>query len=102
MEMVKALLGKFTEEETLRNYDQWMDEALKLLYQTNIPADLMASLMKTQLKDHDQWEIETYYVTGYDSYEYTYSIPDMEVYVMVPNEEEVTEGGRLLREVLEQ
>ena len=32
--------------------------------------------------------------------EYTYSIPDMEVYVMIPNEDEVAKGGRLLNEVL--
>ena len=101
MEMVKALISKFTEEETLRSYDQWMDEALRLLYQTDLPADLMVSLMKDQLQNHPKWEIETYYVTGYDSYEYTYSIPDMEVYVMVPDEEEVSKGGELLRAVLE-
>ena len=100
MEIVKALIGKFTQEETLRSYDQWMDEALRLLYQTNIPSEMMASLMKEQLHDKTEWEIETYYVTGFDSYEYTYSIPDMEVYVMIPNEDEVAKGGRLLNEVL--
>ena len=100
MEMVKALIGKFTQEETLRSYDQWMDEALRLLYQTNIPVELTASLMKEQLHDQTEWDIEMYYVTGFDSYEYTYSIPDMEVYVMIPNEDEVADGGRLLNEVL--
>ena len=100
MEMFKALIGKFTQEDTLRSYDQWMDEALRLLYQTNIPSEMMASLMKEQLHDKTEWEIETYYVTGFDSYEYTYSIPDMEVYVMIPNEDEVAKGGRLLNEVL--
>ena len=100
MEMVKALIGKFTQEDTLRSYDQWMDEALRLLYQTNIPVEMMTSLMKEQLQDQPEWDIEMYYVTGYDSYEYTYSIPDMEVYVMIPNEDEVAEGGRLLNDVL--
>lgn len=100
MEMVKALLGKFMSEDILKNYNVWMDDDLKLLYQTNMPKELLASLMAEQLMQKPEWTYNTYYVTGYDSYEYTYSIPGAEAYVMVPNEDEVAEGSRLLQETL--
>ena len=100
MEMVKALVSKFTSEDILKTYDTWMDEDLKLLYQTNMPKELLASLMMTQLAQKPEWDIETYYVTGSGGSEYTYSIPSSKAYVMIPNDEEVAEGGRLLRETL--
>ena len=53
-----------------------------------------------QLLQKPEWTYNTYYVTGSDSYEYTYSIPGSEAYVMIPNEEEVAKGGRLLQETL--
>ena len=100
MEMVKALVDKFTSEDILKTYDTWMDEDLQLLYQTNMPKELLASLIMHQLAEKPDWEIETYYVTGSGSHEYTYSIPNSRAYVMIPNDAEVEEGTRLLKETL--
>ncbi len=101
MEMVKALVDKFTSEDILKTYDTWMDEDLQLLYQTNMPKELLASLIMHQLAEKPDWDIETYYVTGSGGSEYTYSIPGSRAYVMIPNDDEVAEGGKLLRETLE-
>ena len=100
MEMVKALVAKLTSADILKTYDYWMDDELKLDYETNIPADLLQSLIRRQLTENPDWDIETYYVTGTGSKDYTYSIPSSKAYVMLPNEEEVAEGTRLLKETL--
>ncbi len=100
MEMVKALIGKLTTANILKTYDYWMDDELRRDCDTNIPADLLASLMRRQLTENPDWEINTYYVTGTGGSEYTYSIPNSRAYVMIPNDEEVAEGTRLLMETL--
>ena len=93
--------GSLAFDNILKTYDTWMDDDLKLLYQTNMPKELLASLILHQLAEKPDWDIETYYVTGSGGSEYTYSIPNSRAYVMIPNDEEVAEGGRLLRETLE-
>ena len=58
---------------------------------TSIPYDLMADLVRWQLTESPQWEIETYSVNGSDSQSTTYSM-NQRLYVMIPDESTVQQA----------
>ena len=100
MEMLKALIARMSQEDVLKNFGNVM-AGFSSKMQTDMPMDLLQNMVQIELADADDWTVETYYVTGSGGKETTYSTPGQSVYVMMPNEEEVAEGGRLLNEVLE-
>ena len=59
----------------------------------------MTSLAKMQLKDNAKWTITSNSLKGVGSYDYTYTYPYQELYVMVPDEESVDEGKDLISKV---
>lgn len=100
MEMLKALIARMSEEDVLKNFGNVM-AGFSTKMQTDMPMDLLQNMVQIELADAEDWTVETYYVTGSGGKETTYSTPGQSVYVMMPNEEEVAEGARLLNEVLE-
>ena len=45
----------------------------------------ITSLIKYQLNSNNKWNISTSNLTGYDSYNYTYTYKDKKLYVMDPD-----------------
>lgn len=68
---------------------------------TNVDQKTITKLIKKQIKDNSNWTIEQYSVDGSDSSNITYSTGRSKAYVMVPNEETVTEAKYKLDEILE-
>ena len=100
MEMLKALINRMGEEDVMKNFGNVMAGFTQNM-QTDIPMDLMQDMVKQELAGAPDWTVETYYVTGSGGKETTYSTPGQSVYVMIPNEEEVAEGTRLIEVCLE-
>ena len=62
----------------------------------NISSSEITSLFKMQLKDMKGWDIQSMSVDGTGSSRYTYSYPSQPLYVMIPDEETVTEAKTAL------
>ena len=68
---------------------------------TNMSEDDIYSIAKYQLNKNPKWSIENKNVYGSNGFETTYSMGKTKLYVMIPNEESVTEVKQHLNEVLE-
>ena len=68
--------------------------------ETILSKEQLLAIASEQILNGRTWDVETYYVTGTDGSEITYSIPGASAYVMWPNEDEVAEGTEKLKAVL--
>ena len=99
MEVIRAVVDKCTSSSMLANYSSVMD-AIAGSFETNMPEDQIASLVKMQLTDMAKWNITSYTVSGTGMYAETYSMPGQELYVIEPDQATVAEAKTLIREVL--
>lgn len=81
MEIVRAVIQRAASPAMLLNYNTVM-EAIEGSVTVSIPEDRVRELVKMQLSDHAQWEVEFYTVQGEGRYAETFSIPGEEVYVV--------------------
>ena len=96
MKVIKAVIAKMTSGTTIiSNYSEIM-ASLEGMFATSLPMDEISSLVKMQLEDMAQWNVQTYAVTGYNGSDYTYSAPGSKLYVMYPNEEDVAKAQGLI------
>ncbi len=66
---------------------------------SNVPYDLLTSLVKNQLRDNRSWNVVSYSVNGSDSTSTCYSLKQ-NVYVMIPDDSTVEYAKELMQEVL--
>lgn len=64
-----------------------------------MPQDKIYDLIKMQLASMPEWKIEGQSLKGYDSYEPTYSLGSMNVYVMIPDETSLKEAKDNIKKV---
>ena len=96
MKVIKAVISKLTSGSTIiSNYADIMG-SLEGMFATSLPMKEISSLVKMQLEDMEEWNIHSYAVTGSNGSEYTYSTPGTRVYVMYPNEHDVTTAQNLI------
>ena len=100
MEMLKAMIERLGTFEGINGFAEVYDEVASVV-ETNMTKEMLIELASEQILQGKTWDVETYYVTGTDGNEVTYSIPGASAYVMIPNEEEVAEGREKLLAVLE-
>jgi hypothetical protein len=53
-----------------------------------------------QIADMPQWNVQSFSVTGDGSSGRNYSLPSMDVYIMLPHEQKVAFAGELISRVL--
>ena len=100
MEMLKSLIARLGTFDGVNSFAAVYDQVAPVV-ETNVTKDMLLALAAEQIVQGRTWDIETYYVTGTDGSEVTYSIPGASAYVMIPNEDEVAEGTAKLKAVLE-
>lgn len=100
MEMLKALIARLGTFDGVNSFAAVYDQVAPVV-ETNVTKEMLVALAAEQIVQGRTWDVETYYVTGTDGNEVTYSIPGASAYVMIPNEEEVAEGTEKLKAVLE-
>ena len=83
MEVIRAVIDKAMSPAILSGYADLM-ESVAGNFETSMPYDLIAELVRDQLENGGSWNVVTTSVTGSDSSGYTYSAGN--AYVMIPDQ----------------
>lgn len=89
--LIEAIFRKCTSSSVITKYNSLLN-SLKDSMITDMPMKSITSLAKMQLKDNAKWTITSNSLKGTGSYDYTYSYQAQELYVMIPDEESITEA----------
>ena len=96
MQVIEAVIRKATSGTTIiSNYSDIM-ASIEGMFTMNIPGEMIGSLVKMQLSDMSRWNIATYSATGSNSFEKCYSLPDMDLAVIIPYDSSVSKATRLI------
>lgn len=98
MAVIRGIIDKATSVEVLTNYLSIMSAA-EGTFDTSIPYDMIAQLVRDQLDSGKGWDVVTYSATGTGSSEITFS-QGVYAYVMIPDEESVETGKQLMNQVM--
>ncbi len=100
VKILKAVLNKALSKELLKNYNNLL-KALDGTFVTNIDQSTIFSFVKRELLKKRNWQIESNILTGTDGREYTYSVSNKTLYVMLPDEQALNQTKEKIKEVLE-
>lgn len=98
MEVIRAVIQKCASSSMLMNYSSVMN-AVAGSFETNMPNDHIAALVKMQLSDMAQWNVTSYTTDGHSRYAETYSMPGTELYVIDLDPACIEEAKRLIQEI---
>ena len=99
MAIIQAVMQKAMSPDILKNYQSLLD-AVEGNFQTSVPYDLIASLVRDQLSSGAEWNIVSYSVNGTGGNEIPYSM-STSVYVMYPDETTVNTAKKLMEQALD-
>lgn len=94
MAVVEGVLKKAASPSMLSNYLSILD-SIQSCVDTNVPYDVISTLVRQQLQDGATWNVESFSVNGSDSHSTTYSM-NQDLYVMIPDEVTVQEAKEKL------
>jgi LCP family protein required for cell wall assembly len=101
-QVLEAVLKKLSKSKTLlTKYEKILDSISKF-YKTTIPKEYITLLIKDQLTDMEEWEIENMTVSGSDLVTNTHTSPKLKRYVMVPYEKDVKKVTERINEILDE
>lgn len=98
MEVIRAVIQKCASSSLLKNYGTVMN-AVAGSFETNMPQEQIAALVKMQLSDMAQWTVSSYTTGGTSMYAETFSMPGQELYVIELDPAAVEEAKQLIQEV---
>ena len=98
MEVIRAVIKKAASSALLANYTDVMN-AVSGSFETNMPQDEIAALVKMQLSDMASWNVTSYTATGQVSNQETYSAPGQLLYVVIPDEASVEEAKKMIHDI---
>ena len=99
-QVLEKLFNKITSSKTLITSYSDILNSLNGTFETNLSNDDISKLVKMQIKDMPDWTIYQYSVDGYGDSTYTYSYPNQELYVMVPDGDTINEAISKLNNIL--
>ena len=99
MAVIQGVVDKVTQPSFLKNYLSVMD-SLDGCFETNIPYDLIASLVRKQLDEGGSWQVLSYSVNGTGDTQKPYSM-SQKAYVMIPDQTTVDKAKTLMKKVRE-
>lgn len=97
MAVIQAVVDKVTTPDFLKNYLSVMD-SLSGCFETNVPYDLIASLVREQLDKGGKWQVLSYSADGTGSSQKPYSM-SQKAYVMIPDTTTVDKAKVLMKKV---
>lgn len=101
-QVLEAVLKKLSKSKTLlTKYEKILDSISKF-YKTTIPKEYITLLIKDQLTNMEEWEIENMTVSGSDLVTNTHTSPKLKRYVMVPYEKDVKKVTERINEILDE
>ena len=98
MAVIKGLIQKMSSGSLLRNYDDIMDSMGKY-FKCSVPQSDLSALVKMQLTDMSEWNVQSYAVIGTGEKSTCYSLPNLRTYVMVPDDASVEHAKTLIEMV---
>lgn len=100
MKVVSAIINKLSSGTTiLSNYSAIMS-SMEGMFVTSMSSDDIAALVKMQLSDMSSWDVRTYAVTGTGSSNTTYSTPNTNSYVTIPDQDSVDKAKELIEKMV--
>jgi len=96
--VLTAIINKFMSKSVLTKYNSLI-KSLKPSMVTNFTNSEITNFIRMQLDKNIKWSIEYINLDGTDGYEYTYSYSKNKLYVMIPDEESVSEASRKINEI---
>ena len=99
MAVIQGVVDKATQPAFLKNYLSVLD-SLDGAFETNVPYDVMASLVRKQLGEGGSWQVLSYSVDGTGDTQKPYSMSS-KAYVMIPNQNTVDKAKVLMKKVRE-
>lgn len=100
MAVIKGLIAKMSSGSLLTNYDRVLDSMGKF-FKTSLAQEDVSTLVKMQLEDMAEWNVQSFAVDGTGKFKKTYSMPDENAYVMIPNEAAVSHAKSLIQMVFD-
>ncbi len=97
MAVIQGVINKALSPEILKNYNSLLS-AVEGNFETSVPYNMVASLVRDQLNHGGDWNIVTYSVNGTGGYEIPYSMSQY-AYVMYPDESTVAVAKDLIQQV---
>ena len=97
MAVIQGVLNKAMSPALLTNYTQLL-EGVKGSFETNVPYDTIAELVKKQLSEGTKWNVVSYSVDGTGASMKPYSL-STNAYVMIPDETTVEHAKMLIKQV---
>ena len=98
--VIEAIVAKLSSPSVLVNYPSVLSTTQSAL-QTNLPPQLITSLVNTQLASPKQWITRSISVDGTGSMSPTYSMGAQPLYVMVPNEASLEQARQEAKTLLQ-
>ena len=100
MAVIKGLIAKMSSGSLLTNYDDVLD-SMGRYFRTSLSKEDISALVKMQIGDLAEWNVQTFAVNGTGKMMITYSVPDVNAYVIVPNESTVNHAKSLIQMVFD-
>ena len=98
--VIEAIVAKLSSPSILVNYSSILSTTQSAL-QTNLPPQLITSLVNTQLASPKQWVTRSISVDGTGSMSPTYSMGAQPLYVMIPNEASLEQARQEAKSLLQ-
>ncbi len=99
MAVIQGVVDKATQPAFLKNYLSVMD-SLDGCFETNVPYDIIASLVRKQLDEGGSWQGLSYSTDGTGDTQKPYSM-SQKAYVMIPDQTTVDKAKTLMKKVRE-
>lgn len=82
MAVIKGIIGQMSSGNLLRNYDDILDSMGKY-FKWNFSQEDISALVKMQLGDMAEWNVQMYAINGTGDKKTSYSLPNLSTYVMI-------------------
>ena len=100
--VIEAIIKKVLNSTTLLTRYTDILESLEGCFQTNISQDEISNIVKDQLSNMSSWTIKTNALTGTGSSGPTYSLGNLNSYIMLPDSSSVADAKEQIDEVMEE
>ncbi|MEG0794320.1 MAG: LCP family protein [Bacilli bacterium] len=97
--VLAALIDKILTPSIITKYNDLL-KSIKGNFNSNIDDANITKLIKMQLKENNEWKINSISLDGSDASEYTYSYKKNKLYVMLPFKESIDNAKNKINEVL--
>lgn len=100
MKVIEAIIAKMSAGTLLANYTQILD-SMEGTFATNVSTDEMSELARMQIDDMATWNVKMVSMAGEGTSKTTYTIPDKNQYVIIPDDDSVEEIKDLIQSVID-